>query len=64
MGAIQVTADVSEATTLEQLVDQDLAQFEEFFATKLGNGAMTRPERAIIKTYLGYKLGVVGREAK
>jgi hypothetical protein len=47
-----------EKTPVEQDVDEDIRQFNEWFQT-LGNDPLSRPERAIIKTYLAYKLGLV-----
>ena len=42
---------------LEKLVDADIEAFSTFFQT-LGNDPVIRSEKAIIKTYLAYKLGV------
>jgi hypothetical protein len=41
---------------LEAVVDTDLKEFEEFFRTRVENSSLTSPERAILKTYLWYKL--------
>ena len=41
---------------LESVVDEDLKAFEEFFCKKLGNNRLADPERAVIKTYLWYKM--------
>lgn len=41
--------------SLEQIVDADIAEFEEYFCTKLKNSSLTGPERSIIKTWLYWK---------
>lgn len=44
---------------LEKDVDVELDTFQAFCAERLGfEGALTPSERAIVKTYLGYKLKV------
>jgi hypothetical protein len=49
--------------TLEGAVDDELKKFDEWFQG-LGNDPLVKGERAIIKTYLAWKLGVVhGQEA-
>lgn len=47
-----------EASGYEKVVDKDIEDFNEFFQT-LGNGPIVRAEKAIIKTYLAWKLGLV-----
>lgn len=42
----------------ERLVDVDIEEFDKFFQS-LGNQPIVRGEKAIIKTYLAYKLGLV-----
>lgn len=42
-------------TSVEGTVDQDINAFEQYFQG-LGNDSLMGPERAIIKTYLHYKL--------
>jgi len=44
---------------IEKLVDEDIGKFDEFFQTALQNGSLSKPERAIIKTYLAYKLSLM-----
>lgn len=39
------------------LVDNDIAKFNEWFIS-LGNDPLVKAERAIIKTYLAWKLGL------
>jgi hypothetical protein len=41
---------------IEQAVDDDIREFNDWFRTALGNTPITGPERAIIKTYLAWKL--------
>ena len=41
----------------ERIVDRDLSAFEVFMQERVGDG-LARPERAIIKTYLAWKLGL------
>lgn len=45
------------AVDIEASVDRDIESFDVWFQT-LGNSPLSRPERAIIKTYLGFKLGL------
>jgi len=40
--------------SLEEIVDKDLARFEEYFCG-LGNSSLVKSERAAIKTYLWWK---------
>ncbi len=41
---------------LEEAVDEDLAAFERFMLTRVDpSGPLSKPERAIIKTYLYWK---------
>lgn len=49
--------DASDGKLLEQVVDEDIEKFSQFFQ-KLGNGPLSRFERSTIKTYLAYKLNV------
>lgn len=42
----------------EKVVDADLDEFNVFFKDVLKNAPLTGVERAAIKTYLGWKLGV------
>lgn len=46
---------VEEAPTLEQVVDADIAEFEEYFCKMLKNSSLAAPEKAILKTYLYWK---------
>ncbi len=39
---------------LEREVDEDIKEFDEWFQ-RLGNAPLSRPERAIIKTYIWHK---------
>jgi len=43
---------------LEEAVDAELASFDTWFQATLGNGPLVNSERAIVKTYLAWKLGV------
>ena len=47
-----------EGGTIEETVDADLESFNEFFRT-FNTDPISRPERAILKTYLAYKLGLM-----
>lgn len=40
---------------LEQVVDADIAEFEEYFCKMLKNSSLAAPEKAILKTYLYWK---------
>ena len=50
-------------TKLEETVDNDIDQFNESFR-RMGNEGLVRSERAILKTYLGWKLGVTRTDEK
>jgi len=43
---------------LEEEVDVELASFDTWFQATLNNGPLVNSERAIVKTYLAWKLGV------
>lgn len=45
------------ASVVEAIVDADLKDFGVFMEMKLGEG-LAKPERAIVKTYLAWKLGL------
>lgn len=51
---IDVTSTTS-SETLEAEVDRELDAFNEWFQAQ-GNGPIVRPEKAILKTFLWYKL--------
>lgn len=53
--------EVNEAMT-EQAVDQTIADFDMFFRS-LGNDPLMKVETAIIKTFLGWKLGLANKGA-
>jgi hypothetical protein len=48
----------AEKPMLEEVVDADLAAFEDYFCGELKNASLAKPERAILKTYLFFKLVV------
>ena len=52
---ISVKSDAVEGT-VEADVDSDIEKFAEFFRKTLSNSGLSSFERAIIKTYLAYKL--------
>lgn len=55
----EVTAvDTLGSKDIEKVVDEDIAQFNDFFVEDLGNANLTGVEKAAIKTYLGWKLRV------
>lgn len=49
-----VEQDGHVASNLEQMVDEDLSVFDDYFQ-EIGNDPLTRFEKAAIKTYLHYK---------
>lgn len=55
---VTVETQVESTKDIERLVDEEIAEFDQFFR-ELGNDPIVRSERAIIKTYLAYKLGLV-----
>ena len=57
---LNVTSEVglTQRTELEKEVDEDIELFSKAFQT-IGDGGLIAAERAIIKTYLAWKLGIV-----
>jgi hypothetical protein len=55
-------ADGSDDQKLETTVDADIAAFDEYFQSELKNDPMSPSEKAIVKTFLYFKL-VHQREA-
>ena len=60
MSAVFVTVESANRLELEGKVDADILEFSEFFKS-LGNDGLARSEKAIIKTYLAWKLGLMKR---
>lgn len=59
---LKVTVEQGVPTTeLERVVDADVEEFSQFFQS-LGNEPLVRGEKAIIKTYLAWKLGVMKKD--
>ena len=56
--SINITIDDKDRSNLEATVDEEIKDFEAWFMTLGNTGGLTRVEIAILKTYLGYKLGV------
>lgn len=56
---IRVTSEnaLEQRVELEKEVDADLDEFARSFQS-MGNDRLSRPERAILKTYLAWKLGI------
>jgi hypothetical protein len=63
--AISITSEQPVGQALEKEVDEDIANFEQYFCTTVDTSvpALAGAERAIIKTYLAFKLGI-GPEPK
>lgn len=53
-----------EGKELEAIVDRDLEAFSDFFCRGLGNSSLTGPEKAIVKTWLYWKLHEAELSAK
>jgi len=53
---VTVPVDTLERSKVEELVDEDLRNFGDWFQQRVGSGPLIRPEIAIIKTYLYFKL--------
>lgn len=53
--AVGVRVEVRGSEELEKLVEEDLRMFEAWFRAK-GNDPLVRSERAILKTYLWFKV--------
>jgi hypothetical protein len=54
---IHVTSDVPREQ-LEKTVDAELDAFDAWFRANIMDEPLVKSERSILKTYLGYKLGV------
>ena len=55
---VQITTDCTDPKLLEREAEQEIENFEKWFMTLGNTGRLTTPESAILKTYLGWKLGV------
>jgi hypothetical protein len=57
MPSIKVDAQGLKGKELEEVVEEDLHRFEEYFVkiAKANNGPLDRYERAILKSYLYFK---------
>lgn len=63
---IRVQCDAAASAASEAEVDQDIEQFERELSMRPMGGPLDRHERAIVKTYLRYKLwgwGIMERAA-
>ena len=49
-------SDEDVVRALEQRVDEEIAEFDEYFQKELGNDPLVKGESAIIKTFLHYHL--------
>lgn len=47
-----------DGASLEQVVDADISAFADYFCGELKNDSLSRPEVAILKTYLYFKTRV------
>jgi hypothetical protein len=54
---ITVRCDTPLNTTVAEAIDEEMAEFNEFARTRLGE-ALAKPEAAIVKTYIAWKLGL------
>jgi hypothetical protein len=61
---IKVTCESTDRLAVEQEVDQDIAGFDKWVQGSGLGDPLSRPERAIIKTWLAYKLGISGATKK
>jgi len=53
-----------DGASLEQVVDADISAFADYFCGELKNDSLSRPEIAILKTYLFYKTRVEPKRAE
>lgn len=58
MPNLEVKIESSSPSEYERVVNEEIDGFEEFFSKKLGNDPLVKGERAIIKTFLAWKLGL------
>jgi len=61
---IKISTEQTDGKKIENEVDKELEEFESFFQTLGNTGKLLPIERAILKTYLGWRLGVYKRKAK
>ena len=61
---IKVTCESTDRKMIEPEVDQDIEQFDKWMQGSGLGDPLSRPERAIIKTWLAYKLGIAGATKK
>ena len=55
MPIVILDPDANSGKELEVIVEADIEAFAKFFCEKLGNDSLSKPERAILKTYLWWK---------
>jgi hypothetical protein len=58
LGADSVDVDTADRQVIEAVVDQDIEAFADFYTRFLKNGSLIPFERAAIKTYIAWKLGL------
>lgn len=58
---VVVSPDWHQGATLERAVDADIDAFEKYFCGELKNDSLSKPEKAILKTYLFFKAVVEPR---
>jgi hypothetical protein len=53
---VHVTVNIEEGQTVEQAVDEDIGRFNKFMLSRVDDQPLTRFEKAILKTYLHWKI--------
>lgn len=53
---VHLRVEVPSDSTLEQVVDQEIQEFEAYFMKELKNSTLTKSEKAILKSWFATKL--------
>ncbi len=53
---VQTDLDKENREVMEEAVDEDIRSFSEWFQRRVGDGPLIHAERAILKTFMYYKL--------
>lgn len=61
---VNITAESQQPALIEKEAEQEIANFEKWFLTLGNTGKLIHSEVAILKTYLGWKLGMYKEKTK
>ena len=58
---VEITTEHTKPTFIEQEAEEEIRAFEKWFMTLGNTGGLTRPEIAILKTYLGWRMDLFNK---